>query len=337
MIAKTREGLAETQAELGTGPSSSVVKIPDKPGGWTVMAEVMFMRPSTGEFGYVISEGAPQSGKVVGPARVLSVDNDYEPGFRVGASHDFAGTGVDMKLTYSNLRTSFSDAAVAPPGGALFAILDNRQGQPAGKGGEADTASAKFKFAFDVVDLEVGQTFHAGRSSVDIRLFGGIRYANINQGMKVRYGGRDFSGGGSNFTDIKSDVDFWGIGPRIGVGGSWTLGYGFSLFGNTAGSLLVSDFDASLIETRTNPRIKLIQDSETRLVPVAEISLGAGWMHQFPWGLFTLQGGYQLENYFNVVDPLRLSQGSEVDPGLDASNTTDLSLDGFFFRGDLRF
>ena len=338
VVAATQEGLAETQAEMGTGPSSSVVKIPDKAGGWTAMAEVMFMRPSTGELDFAIED--PQDGSKVTTGRVLSVDTDYEPGFQIGVGYDFAGTGVDAKLAWSRLRTSNDESATAPAGSTLIATLSSKG---TGEGSsDADSARANVDFDYDVVDFEVGQTFQAG-SSVDIRLFGGVRYANMDHDMEVFYQGGTFDAQGpDDGALVTSKVDFSGIGPRIGVGGSWDLGSDFSLFGHTAVSLLVSDFDASHVETsdsQNNPfRVNVTQDFDTRVVPVVEISLGAGWVNRLSWGLLTLRGGYEVQNWFNVVDPLDFSKASSLgasNPG--RGNTTDMGLDGFFFRGNVEF
>ncbi len=336
VVAETREGLAETEAEMGTGPSSSVVKIPDTPGGWTVMGEAMFMRPSTSELDFAIEDSA--GAKIVGPAEVVSVDTDYEPGFRVGAGYGFAGTGVDAKVVWSHLDADFSESAVAPAGGRLQATQSTR-----GTLQDADSASATVDFDYDVVDLEVGQTFQAGGSSVDVRLFGGVRYANIDQARDIFYEGGDFDRGGpATGVRVSSTIDFVGAGPRIGVGAAWNVGHGFSLFGQTAGSLVVGNFDTSLFETNdsvgTPVAVDVTQDFNTRVIPVAEISLGAGWKRQFSLGLLTLRGGYQLENWFNVVDFPDFTKKPVVQEAFfNSGNTTDMSLDGFFFQGNLGF
>lgn len=335
IVAQTQEGLAETQAEMGTGPSSSVVKIPDEAGGWTAMAEVMFMRPSTSELDYAILDA--DDAKIVGPAEVLRVDTNYEPGFRIGVGYDLAGTGVDTKLVYTWLHTSFSDSVVEPSGFELFDTRTNRASGDDNDRHRADEARAKFEFDYDVVDLEVGQTFQAGGSAVEIRLFGGLRYASIDQVLEAVYTGGDFSQGSSDFTAVTSSLDLNGIGPRIGVGGSWDLGSGFSLFGHTAGTLLVADFEGFLDQRRNNQIIELNEDFEIRVVPVAELSLGVGWVNQLSWALLTLRGGYEVENWFNIVDHMRLPLAVWSNPNFDTSNTTDLSLDGFFFNANLEF
>lgn len=331
-----QEVLTETRRELGTAPSGSVVKIPDTPGGYKATVEVIAMRPGTSELDYAISDPQDTANPVVvGPnAKVLSVDTGYEPGFRVGLSRDFAGTGVDAKVVYTRLHTSFTDRAVAPDGGVLVATLVHKPDKI-----EALIADARFDFDYDVVDLEVGQTFQAGGSHVDVRIFGGARFASIDQEIRATYQGQDFDGGDADRTEVIMDVDLTGVGPRIGAGAAWDVGSGFSVFGHTAASLLVADIDASTFEKRVGAKVRLDigQDFEPRVIPVAELSLGLGWTrHYSELSALTLEAGYQVENWFNVVDPLMIDATSKR-AHLDKNTATDLSLDGFFVRGIWRF
>ena len=50
-----------------------------------------------------------------------------------------------------------------------------------------------------------------------LRLFGGVRYANMNEHLQAFYFGGDFDpvqGARSN-----RDFGYWGVGPRVGAGG----------------------------------------------------------------------------------------------------------------------
>lgn len=68
----------------------------------------------------------------------------------------------------------------------------------------------------------------------------------------------------------------------------------------------------------------------------AALVAGAGVEHLIgEWGSFFLDGGYEFQNYFEVVE--QLSWGPSEAPGALTESTGDFGFDGFFFRGGFRF
>ena len=72
------------------------------------------------------------------------------------------------------------------------------------------------------------------------------------------------------------------------------------------------------------------------IVPVLEAAIGAGWEWDSENGwVFRLRGGYEFQNWFNVVEVIEF-----VDDGSDGrlvDNASDLGFDGFFARVEVTF
>jgi Legionella pneumophila major outer membrane protein precursor len=80
-----------------------------------------------------------------------------------------------------------------------------------------------------------------------------------------------------------------------------------------------------------------IDDSEdNRVVPVLEMRAGVEYAYQLENGMFVgAKIGYEWQNGFNMMVVRR--KMDDVDEQLMYTDTTDLSLDGFFVEGFLNF
>src|SRR6185369_5768041 len=183
------------------------------------------------------------------------------------------------------------------------------------------TQSLKVKLNYQVADFEAGYNFTMGSGS-NLRVFGGLRYARFNQtaqskitaagSIVVDGGGIDVDTSGTAVLDSKRKSTFAGIGPRLGINGSFGLGAGgFNVFGGLSGALLYGKFKdkrsfhlhatgatpAATIDTATSVKDK----SKNKLVPNLEGELGIGY--NFNAGGATtvgLQLGYRAEKWWGV-------------------------------------
>jgi hypothetical protein len=143
--------------------------------------------------------------------------------------------------------------------------------------------------------------------------------------------------------DVYLKNEFTGVGPQVGVDADWRIGKGFNLFGSLAGSLLVGDFDLSLKEldlpagaTTYNTRVDVDRSDDNRMVPVVEMRAGIGYAYALKNGMHIgAKAGYELQQWFNMVTNQRYTD--DVDGQLMNTDTTDLSLDGFFLEGFVHF
>jgi hypothetical protein len=292
--------------------------------------EFLYMRPSGAQLDFAIIED--DEATAVGFGSEKSITPDYNTGFKVGAEFRPGDSGLDLRFAYTQLRMKES-ALLAPPfeppagpGGNLIATLSHPS-----FGRNATTANAKFRFDYNSADLETGQTLLLGES-LELRLFGGVRYADIVEHFDADYDGIDFDN-----ANVSSDIGYWGVGPRVGASGRWSLPYGFEIFGGAATSLLVGEAEAEVKQTDQNEAVlvtEIHRDFGVRLVPAIDLRAGIGLDRPLgEWGSLSVQVGYEFQNYFNYIEHFTFVDDSST----VNENTTDLGIDGMFVRGSVRF
>ena len=301
--------------------------MPETTEGLGASYEVLYMRPSRSNLDYVISDANTDTRP---EGRFEKVEPDYSGGGRLGLSYNL-GSGTAVYGQYTLLNTRDSDSSVAPPGGSLWgtwlhanALIDDN-----------DVTSAKMSYDFDhdVFDLGVKKWMDVG-SDLGMQIEAGLRYANMTQDIDILY--QNETAGST--ADISNKNDFSGWGPRVGLGLDWRVGKDFNLFSSVAGSILVGDFDISLSEVDNGTTtIYNVEDSEdNRVVPVLEMRAGVEYAHQLENGMFVgAKVGYEWQNWFNMVTAQRFMD--DVDAQLMYTDTTDVSIDGFFLEGFVNF
>ncbi|MCP5504729.1 MAG: MOMP family protein [Chlamydiales bacterium] len=211
---------------------------------------------------------------------------------------------------------------------------------------------------YNNIDLELARAyFISPRLSVRPHIDLKTTWLNLKQNVTYTYStyratplsGLDFK--------VYHDCKLRGFGPRVGIDGKLFLGYGFSLHGELAGSILYSYF-----KTRHKENWPLIQRSPTVTVggkyysmkdrfhlftPFAQMFMGLGWDtflnndHQH----LSLKGGYEIQYYWranqmsNVDQALSYSiSGSGFRAGGARTNTQKLSEDLMFYgiTGEVR-
>ena len=189
----------------------------------------------------------------------------------------------------------------------------------------ADSASANASIDMDVLDFEVGRWFHPNCWAA-FRVFGGFRWAIIDQDFNVTYSGGDFEEYDNQTVSTPSKMDGYGL--RIGGEGHWKLGRGWSLFGRSAGSVLGGQFENRYLERDdTFGLLTDIRDHVTQAVPVMEVAMGLGYRK----GTWEFALGYELATWFNMADRFSLTNaGLASAPSSD--NTSDLLIDGLFLQ-----
>lgn len=257
----------------------------------------------------------------VGNGSVRNLEFRQASGVRIGLGYLFS-SGWDLTGNYTYFRNTASAFAQEPDGGNLWATRSHPNVNQ-----EAETAAASGDFDYDVFDLEAGYGYRFNES-VAIRPFGGIRWANIDQKLNVRYDGRDFDD-----ALVSNNLTMDGFGFRLGMDGYWHLGHGWSLFGRTAGSVMYGEFNSRLLETNFSgaDTIVNVRDHYIQAVPVLETSLGGAWQYEN----VQFAAGYELNNWFNLGN--RSMFGDNAHEGAYTPASSSVLLNGYFFRCTLLF
>lgn len=311
--------LADLRSRLDALDQATAVKLDGKDiddsvcPGWLVSVDYLNwdLRQRGTDFAITTDDSA-----VVGRGSVHNLDLDRNSGVRTSLGYR-TRAGWELALGYTYFQTDGAASAAAPAGGNLWATRSH----PA-RYEEADTADASGEFSYHVFDLEARYPL-VRRCPVAVQIFGGLRWARIDQEFRVAYNGADFING--QFSDV-SGMTAYGL--RLGAESQWRLNSSWSLFGNAAGSVLYGRFHTALLETNraAAETVVDVRDDYDQAVPVIDAAVGVAW-NRGPW---EIRGGYELANWFNLADRSMFPDFEHE--GAYTPQSQDVLLDGLFVR-----
>ena len=191
----------------------------------------------------------------------------------------------------------------------------------------ATSAEGRATLNYDVIDFVISRQFAMDCSRrVNFTLFGGFRYAMVDQTLNINY----IDSVNSRSAVINDEIKLDGYGIRAGGRLEWNIFGGLSVFGQGAVSVLAARANAHYTETDHNGESTndLVNVTETyyQAVPVVETALGVA----FRRGYWEVAGGYEMALWGNVGE--RRDFVDDIDEQKFASPSNDLLLDGFFLR-----
>ena len=200
--------------------------------------------------------------------KVWSTHFDWNFGFRTGAGYHFEHDAWDWLLNFTWLHAHANNHAHRKEGGLLPQKGLALPFSPT-------QIHSHWHVHYYVLDLEVGRNYFITKYLAFRPQFG-IESAWIPQRRRYALRG-DFDAG----QNIYGKNNFWGIGPRAGVGGTWYFGRHFSLLSAVSGALQWGRFDSHLKETQLSSsgkeRIVNVSGDLHRLVPNVQMRLGLSW------------------------------------------------------------
>jgi len=252
----------------------------------------------------------------VGSGSVHNLDMDRNSGVRTNLGYR-TRSGWEWGIGYTYFQTDGTASAAAPAGGNLWATRSHPALYE-----EALTADVSANFGYHVFDLEARYPLVQG-CPVTMQIFGGLRWADIDQTFQVVYDGDDFVD-----ALCRNATSMTGFGLRLGAESHWRLNSSWSLFGSAAGSILYGRFHTHLLETNTAgaDTIVDVRDDYGQAVPVLDAAVGVAWNR----GPVQIRGGYEMANWFNLAD--RSMFPDERHEGAYAPQANDVLLDGLFVR-----
>lgn len=252
----------------------------------------------------------------IGRGEVHNLDMDRNSGVRTNLGYR-TRSGWEWGIGYTYFQTDGAASAAEPDDGNMWATRSHPDRYDA-----AGTADASANFGYHVFDLEARYPLVRG-GPVTMQVFGGLRWADIDQTFQVAYDG-------NAFTDAlyRNATSMTGFGVRLGAESQWHLNSSWSLFGNAAGSILYGRFRTHLLETNFagTQTVVDVRDDYDQAVPVLDAALGVAWNR----GPVQIRGGYELANWFNLAD--RSMFPDETHEGAYAPLSNDVLLDGLFVR-----
>ena len=253
---------------------------------------------------------------------ILSRDWTWRSGLREGIGYRLPGQQWGVGFYYTYLHDNTSDSIAAPAGGVLFATLTHP-----GTVTEVQTASAQTSLNYNVFDLEVGRWWNLS-DRLATRFFAGGRAARIDQGFNALYNGLD-----ANHDLVAQRQHFNGFGFLMGGEANLNLFWGTYLFARADAAMLSGQIHTTLLETNNAGATTLtnVNDHMEKIVPVASMTLGAGWRY----GNLYLLAGYQFVNWFGLVQAPDFVD--DLHQGKLTMRSGDLSLEGLVLRAEMRY
>lgn len=321
------------------------VIVPNFKGGFEFSVAGLYFKPTSSNLQYVSTSN--ENGFALVPLTTggnLSEENinpTYGGGFLINLGYIFPNTANDARISWTHFNhsstdnASFESSLPLPPGvtapAGLLSLL-TRFGEIYLLDGAA-SAEGRVSDEFDAIDLDVGQYINIGHR-LQTRIFVGLRYAQLENTVTAEYQGSQF---GLTFTHIglpfsesdKSESTFKGIGPLLGVNAEYLIAYGFGINGSIDGALLAGrlslDQDAHFTQIFTAFGESFDYDDLNLIVPAFDARLGINYNYTVHNGaLLQLELGYQVTQYFNVIEESEFIIDNEIE-------TSNFSLNGPYF------
>ena len=268
---------------------------------------------------FVIVDPNAADGNVQG--NQVDLNYDRGNGARLVLGYDL-GSRWDVSLGYQTFSTNDQLLVTQPVGGELWGTrLHPRSWM------DPTSVAARATLDYDVLDLMLSRRFAMDScQSVDFTLFGGFRYAMIDQTLNINY----VDNVNVLTTNISSPTKLDGYGIRAGGQLDWNVRGGFSLFGKGALSVLAARIDSTYSErdvsggNTTYPFA--VSSTYYQAVPVIETALGMSYQRG-PW---EVAFGYEMAFWANAGE--RRDPCDDIDDQKFSCSSNDLVLDGFFLR-----
>lgn len=251
-------------------------------------------------------------------ARFLNPKFKWDLGFKLGIGYDFAcHDGWDINFLWTNFRGRASsnccDSQVDPSDNrSLLPLWSDFTSQVASPVLFASQIDAHWNLKLNLADLELGREFWNSKY-LTLRPHAGLRFAWIKQTFDLLHQGGSWSAQTTTpatnsvlptNNEVKLRNKFKGVGLRGGLDSVWHLCHGFSLFGNTALSIVYGRFKVS---ERERNRLALspfgkntvleATDSFRSPKGILDLALGLNWATMFCECKYRFQIALAWENH----------------------------------------
>lgn len=325
---------SKSQPEQKTIPSSTRPQV-NEGVDLFLTADWLIWQANASGLGYVVEDKAP-SATTIQNGHVKNPEFKYEFGFKVGLGCNLSHDGWDSYLNWTWFRDRASNNESNDDGKhTLFTTFISPKGVSNGPA-IAQSASSHWHLRLDMLDLEIGREFAAGKW-LSLRPFFGLRSGWIRQKYHIDY---------DNVTDLPPSIplsnndynihmtnDYWGFGPRVGLNGYWGFGSGWSLYGNAGASILYGFFHLNHEEESVTSNTTTVQkragNSFHSSKVITDLEVGLQWDYMFFNDTFhvALHAGWEHHMFFSQNQFMRFTNGAEI--GQFFQNQGDLAFQGW--------
>lgn len=310
-------------------PEPTPVCAVDCPEFWehrnAVWGEYLLLRPRGTDIVYASTVDGTLATSVPTGDRSVSAFA-YDSGFRVGL-----GWAIDrcssITANYTWYETTTIDS-VGLPGNGNFLLAETVHPNTNNVAADSLASKAFYDIQLQMADLNY-KALITGGDDYALNYLIGVKYARLEQDFQARY---SILG----TTNVDTNVNFDGMGPRFGLEGEKQTCCGFLGYAKASVNFLVGTCNADFTQTNAFTGIQArtgLEDS--RVLTVPELEVGGGW--QSKDGCIRITAGYYLMSWFNLLTtPEYLSTVRTTQNSYEHEVRT-LTLDGLSTRIEYRF
>ncbi len=243
--------------------------------GFFATADLLIWHLKEGGSDYAISSKGPLNQNLLpGRGKAEHSHFDWDFGFRTGVGYNLEHDAWDWYLNFTWFQADASDSVCRPKNGGLlpqkgFSVIES-----------AKKIRSHWNVHYYVLDFELGRRYFVSKFLAFRPQFG-IESAWICQRRRYMFRQDLDPSTGITGQNIYGKNNFWGIGPRAGVEGTWYFDRHFSLMAAVNGALQWGCFDDHLKETEltSGGKVRFVDvdgDFHT-LVPNVQMALGFSW------------------------------------------------------------
>ncbi len=273
----------------------------------------------------------------------LTVKPSYHGAFDLGLMYNFCDPTNHANLDWLHLNTRDSDSySTSTPG---TSVAPPYYFGPLAQALVGTSASSTANFDIDNVNLVFGHLINIS-NNIQLDPFAGLQFAYLYQDIITNNVGSDSSSRPYSITsNYKSR--FAGLGPRLGIDGTYFFNCAFGLTAKMAGALMVgsmqsdSDFNSFGAGNPITANTKLADQTLNKVVPEMDGALEANYRIPLKsnGSSVTFALGYMVQEYFNAINqvvPTALVPGAfnggTIAIETSEQSTSHLSMNGPYFN-----
>lgn len=286
-----------------------------------VSVEFIYWRPDQAGMNYCFVSNEPD--ELIGSKnRGVEQKGDWTPGFRLGAGYQFGESQCDAFAYWTRFHSSAcnrveGELILATP--LLGAPLKGDQTLVAvgGRGPDTGSVHSHWHLQMDLIEVDLGYRIHF-QDRLVLRPYVGVEGGWIHQRQAIKFD--DFLSEAPPSVIFDAEVvnksHFHGVGPKVGLNGDCTLGWGFGLLGRFAATGLcgrasypvrinLEDDPQALfphvrVKEGRRPVVPLLQglvglDWRYPVMEKGELYFMAGYEVLYFWGMWRQQGSLEQE------------------------------------------
>ncbi len=271
--------------------------------GWNIFLNTEFLWWVAKEDGLYYAQGGytgvqtsavPPDGATNFRGHLKKVKPHFRPGFRIGIGGNMGYDEWDIMLNW----TWFQSHARGDSHKQVLTLWGHPQVSPPSDINGSTSSKAKWSLHYNVVDIEMGRSFWAGRH-LSLRPFIGIRGAWIDQHFDIHY---KYTTDPTTRGRLRSESDFEGVGVRTGLDMRFALIGGWSFYSIASASMLYGFYDCDFSSHWNSTRPAKTRDGFRNAASTGQLALGVRWdtyLHRDRYH-FGLYAGWEQNIWFGI-------------------------------------